>query len=165
VEGEVLNRTSSGCAKTDREQMQQHAVRGRQSYSITSSARARTVGGRLRPSALAVLRLSTSSYVVGACKIGRTRALVQRASRLTPVALHVAEMAQAGQFPVLTEIWGRSRKSGGRSQWFVGQPLPQLRKKYGAWTRWNRFEQRVLFFPYRSADKSFVFGSSDKKRD
>src|SRR5262245_1634664 len=36
-------------------------------HSITSSARASTVGGISRPSALAVLRLSTSSYLVGAC--------------------------------------------------------------------------------------------------
>src|SRR5262245_46530990 len=36
-------------------------------YSITSSARASTDGGTVRPSALAVLRLITSSYLVGAC--------------------------------------------------------------------------------------------------
>jgi hypothetical protein len=36
-------------------------------YSITSSARASTVGGMSRPSAFAVLRLMTSSYLVGAC--------------------------------------------------------------------------------------------------
>ena len=36
-------------------------------HSITSSARARSVGGTSRPSALAVLRLITSSYFVGAC--------------------------------------------------------------------------------------------------
>src|SRR6516165_7113473 len=35
-------------------------------HSITSSARARTDGGTARPSALAVLRLITSSYLVGA---------------------------------------------------------------------------------------------------
>ena len=37
------------------------------SHSITSSARASRVGGISRPSALAVLRLITSSYLVGAC--------------------------------------------------------------------------------------------------
>src|SRR5262249_39798638 len=37
------------------------------SHSITSSARASTVGGISRPSAFAVLRLTTSSYLVGAC--------------------------------------------------------------------------------------------------
>src|SRR5262245_2484249 len=36
-------------------------------HSITSSARASTVGGNSRPSALAVLRLITSSYLFGAC--------------------------------------------------------------------------------------------------
>ena len=36
-------------------------------YSITSSARASSDGGTSRPSALAVLRLITSSYLVGAC--------------------------------------------------------------------------------------------------
>ena len=36
-------------------------------YSITSSARASTLCGTLRPSALAVLRLITRSYLVGAC--------------------------------------------------------------------------------------------------
>src|SRR5262249_3022774 len=37
------------------------------SYSITSSARARTGGGMSRPSVLAVFRLMTSLYLVGAC--------------------------------------------------------------------------------------------------
>src|SRR5438105_1035734 len=37
------------------------------SHSITSSARASTVAGTSRPSALAVLRLITVSYLVGAC--------------------------------------------------------------------------------------------------
>jgi hypothetical protein len=36
-------------------------------YSITSSARASSDGGTRRPSALAVLRLIASSYLVGAC--------------------------------------------------------------------------------------------------
>src|SRR5689334_17409585 len=36
-------------------------------HSITSSARASHVGGRSRPSALAVLRLMARSYLVGAC--------------------------------------------------------------------------------------------------
>ena len=39
----------------------------RSSHSITSSARASSVGGTVRPSALAVLRLIDSSYLVGAC--------------------------------------------------------------------------------------------------
>src|SRR5262249_39112625 len=36
-------------------------------HSITSSARARSVGGTSRPRAFAVLRLITSSYLIGAC--------------------------------------------------------------------------------------------------
>src|SRR6516165_11624223 len=36
-------------------------------HSITSSASARRVGGTVRPSVLAVLRLMTNSYFVGAC--------------------------------------------------------------------------------------------------
>src|SRR5262245_30128375 len=36
-------------------------------HSITSSARASKLSGTVRPSALAVLRLITSSYLVGAC--------------------------------------------------------------------------------------------------
>src|SRR5262249_12778678 len=39
-------------------------------HSITSSARASTVGGTLRPSAFAVLRLTTVSYLVGCCTVG-----------------------------------------------------------------------------------------------
>ena len=46
----------------------------RLSYSITSSARARIDGGTARPSALAVLRLMTSSNVVG-CWTGRSAGL------------------------------------------------------------------------------------------
>lgn len=46
-------------------------------YSTTSSARASSMGGTVRPSAFAVLRLITSSYLVGACtwQVGRFRAL------------------------------------------------------------------------------------------
>src|SRR5262249_10473540 len=36
-------------------------------HSITSSARASSESGTVRPSALAVLRLITNSYLVGAC--------------------------------------------------------------------------------------------------
>ena len=42
-------------------------------YSITSSARASSDGGTVRPSALAVLRLIANSYLVGACT-GRSAA-------------------------------------------------------------------------------------------
>jgi hypothetical protein len=46
--------------------MQQYVCRS-QNYSITSSAVASRVDGTSRPSVRAVLRLSTSSYLVGAC--------------------------------------------------------------------------------------------------
>jgi hypothetical protein len=49
-------------AKSRREQMQRRAV-----LSMTSSARASSAGGTSEPSAVAVLRLNTSSYSVGAC--------------------------------------------------------------------------------------------------
>src|SRR5262249_19337138 len=54
-------------------------------HSITSSARASSVGGTSRPSALAVLRLITSSYLVGACT-GRSTTLPPRKMRSTYVA-------------------------------------------------------------------------------
>src|SRR5262249_34695833 len=43
-------------------------------YSITSSARASTEGGMVRPRALAVFRLITSSYLLG-CSTGRSAGL------------------------------------------------------------------------------------------
>jgi hypothetical protein len=51
-------------------------------YSITSSARASTEAGRSRPIALAVLRLITSSYFVGACT-GRSAGFSPRRMRST----------------------------------------------------------------------------------
>src|SRR6476619_188766 len=51
-------------------------------HSITSSARASNDGGTLRPSALAVLRLMTSSYLVGACT-GRSAGLSPLSIRST----------------------------------------------------------------------------------
>src|SRR6516162_7952449 len=50
------------CAKSGREQPQQNPA-----YSITSSAPASSDCGTVSPSAFAVLRLMTSSYLVGAC--------------------------------------------------------------------------------------------------
>jgi hypothetical protein len=50
----------SRCANSGCEQSQQGSP-----YSITSSARASSVGGTVRPSALAVLRLIKSSMLVG----------------------------------------------------------------------------------------------------
>src|SRR5262249_44055587 len=51
-------------------------------HSITSSARASSVGGTSRASALAVLRLMTSSYLVGACT-GRSAGFSPRRMRST----------------------------------------------------------------------------------
>src|SRR5262249_13785607 len=42
-------------------------MKSRRPHSITSSARASKVGGTVRPSAFAVLRLSTKSYLIGVC--------------------------------------------------------------------------------------------------
>ena len=53
---------------------QPFAFSGTPIYSTTSSARASSVGGSERPSALAVLRFITSSYLVGACT-GRSAGL------------------------------------------------------------------------------------------
>src|SRR5262245_27266356 len=50
-------------------------------HSITSSARARSVGGTVRPRAFAVFRLITSSYLVGACT-GRSAGLSPLRMRL-----------------------------------------------------------------------------------
>ena len=52
------------------------------SHSITSSARARRVGGIVTPRALAVFRLTTNSNVVG-CSIGKSAGLAPRATRST----------------------------------------------------------------------------------
>src|SRR5260221_7225475 len=54
-------------------------------HSITSSARASTVGGMSRPSAFAVLRLITSSYLVGAC--------TGRSAGFSPLRMRSAEPA------------------------------------------------------------------------
>ena len=61
-------------------------------YSITSSARASSVGGTVRPSALAVLRLTTSSNLVG-CWIGKLPAFSPRRMRSTYVAAFLCTSA------------------------------------------------------------------------
>src|SRR5262249_52999487 len=60
-------------------------------YSITSSARASTDGGMVRPRALAVLRLMTSSNFVG-CSTGRSAGLAPLRILPTrkPVCRHVS---------------------------------------------------------------------------
>ena len=60
--GGLLGLTWAGLAPADRA-----SFAGAFRYSITSSARASTEAGKSRPSALAVLRLITSSYLTGAC--------------------------------------------------------------------------------------------------
>jgi hypothetical protein len=60
-------------------QMQRSSV---WAYSITSSARASSVGGTSRPRARAVLRLMTRSYLVGACT-GRSAGFSPRNIRST----------------------------------------------------------------------------------
>src|SRR5262249_30615621 len=51
-------------------------------HSITSSARANSAGGMVRPRSVAVLSLMTSSYLVGACT-GRSSGLAPRRIRST----------------------------------------------------------------------------------
>src|SRR5438445_3284003 len=51
-------------------------------HSMTSSARARIAGGTVRPSALAVLRLTTSSNMAGCCT-GRSAGLAPARMRPT----------------------------------------------------------------------------------
>jgi hypothetical protein len=58
------------------------AVQQRKLYSITPSARASSVGGMSRLIALAVLRLITNSYLVGACT-GRSAGLAPFKMRST----------------------------------------------------------------------------------
>ena len=57
---------SSGIAKTSLA-LNRYAVEEPEFYSMTSSARTRIVSGIVRPSSLAVLRLTTSSYFAGDC--------------------------------------------------------------------------------------------------
>ena len=47
--------------------LNRYAVEEPEFYSMTSSARTRIVSGIVRPSSLAVLRLTTSSYFAGDC--------------------------------------------------------------------------------------------------
>src|SRR5262249_47705842 len=59
------------------EQRDELAALHRCNHSITSSARASSVGGTSRPSALAVLRLITRSYLVG-CSTGMSLGFAPR---------------------------------------------------------------------------------------
>jgi hypothetical protein len=73
-------------------------------HSITSSARASTLGETVRPSALAVLRLITNPYLVGCCS-GRLAGLAP--SRVTvaaryATAMHVSSAAAVQRFEIGT---------------------------------------------------------------
>jgi hypothetical protein len=75
AEGEVdgllfpQKRTFSGTVETSEicQELTHAAQQDQHSYSITSSARASTDCGMVKPSALAVLRLITVSYLVADC--------------------------------------------------------------------------------------------------
>jgi hypothetical protein len=69
------NRTSSASVgMSQRCQQETHAPQQQHRYSITSSARASSAGGTVRPRALAVLRLMTNLYV-DACSTGKSAGL------------------------------------------------------------------------------------------
>src|SRR5262249_32928224 len=63
----VLRARRERPSRSAAEQRDEVATLHRCDHSITSSARASTVVGTSRPSAFAVLRLITSSYLVGVC--------------------------------------------------------------------------------------------------
>src|SRR5262245_28315546 len=67
------------CAAEQRDELAAFHARA---HSITSSARSRNDSGILRPSALAVVRLTMRSYLVG-CSTGRSSGLVPRRILLT----------------------------------------------------------------------------------
>ena len=71
------------------------------SYSITSSARASSVGGTLRPSALAVLRLMTSSNLVGCPhrQVGRLLALEDAAGIDADLTKHLGDVGSVAHQP------------------------------------------------------------------
>src|SRR5262249_31321397 len=79
-------------------------------YSITSSARARSVGGMVRPRALATFRLSTRSYLVAAADIDAGTAIGIREAR--PIAHQSAGHGVSAQ----TEVGGRGRARSQRQE-------------------------------------------------
>jgi len=91
-------------------------------YSITSSARASTDAGRSRPSALAVFRLTTSSYLVGVC--------TGRSAGFAP-ALISAVMGHAGAAPTSASSSSKARTKlpGGPRR---GLGLSQIRRQMPA---------------------------------
>jgi hypothetical protein len=77
------------------------------SYSMTSSARARIVGGTVKPSALAVLRLITNSKVVGCC-IGNSAGFAPL--RILPTYAPILAIG-GGQARTIAEQASSDRKS------------------------------------------------------
>jgi hypothetical protein len=78
------------CARTGCEQSQQ-----RGSYSITASARAMSIGGTSRPSALALRRLMINSKCVG-CSTGRSEGLLPLRILSTKYAHRTNELGKLG---------------------------------------------------------------------
>jgi hypothetical protein len=76
-------------------------------HSITSSARASTVGGMVRPSAFAVLRLTIRSYLVGACS--------GRSSRFAAAGIRAACDAPQHEANVLAPF--RQTRPGRQTVW------------------------------------------------
>jgi hypothetical protein len=105
---------------TGREQLQKIGA-----YSITSSARARSDDGTSRPSAFAVLRLMTSSYLVAVCTgrstgfspLRRNRVVALPAPRSglrEPWLIHLIEQSARPETaerkqPPITPTWGTHR--------------------------------------------------------
>src|SRR5262245_38270383 len=81
-------RPRRGCAAEQRDELAPL-------HSITSSARASKLSGTMRPSALAVLRLTTSSYLVGACT-GRSAGFSPLRMRSTEPAASLWESIASG---------------------------------------------------------------------
>ena len=115
--------SSAGLGRSEKCHFQTHASQQSKPYSITSSARASTDAGRSRPSALAVFRLTTSSYLVGVC--------TGRSAGFAP-ALISAIMGHAGAAPTSvsssskarTKLPGGPRRGLGLSQ--IGRQMPAL---------------------------------------
>jgi hypothetical protein len=118
------DRTCSVSAATSQKcHFRTHASQQSKPYSITSSARASTDAGRSRPSALAVFRLTTGSYLVGVC--------TGRSAGFAP-ALISAVMGHAGAAPTSAsssskarmKLPGGPRRGLGLSQ--IGRQMPAL---------------------------------------
>src|ERR1700751_1358713 len=81
----------------------------RMAYSITSSARARSEGGTSRPSALAVLRLITSSNLVG-CWTGRSEGLSPLRILSTKYAARYQRSGKFTPYPISPPTCPKSTK-------------------------------------------------------